>query len=336
MAPFSMMLLLTPLLLCGASAQSKAHTEPLWSSSVASPQPVVIDTDIGSDIDDSYAIGFALQSQYLDVKLVVTCTDDTTTRAKIVAKLLTIAGRDDIPVGIGLANENNTRHTLWDWASDFNLSNYKGGVYEDGVDQMAKVILSSETVVDVIAIGPATNFPTLLQKYPSIVKNARIRAMAGSIYRGYDNSSTPVNEYNVNMCPYCMQRLFRAGWDVAITPLDTCGVTTFPPQYYQPFIASSNSWSYGLCASQLFFCTVLQCQLNEATTPLYDTVATLLTLPNANDFVDFKELKLTITDNGYTVIDNENGVPVQVALYWNNNIAGLDQYRMYLISMLSQ
>ena len=80
----------------------------------------------------------------------------------------------------------------------------------------------------------------------------------------------------------------------------------------------------------------MQCQLNEATTPLYDTVATLLTLPNADDFVDFKELKLTVTDNGYTVIDNENGVLVQVALYWNNNIAGLDQYRTYLISILSQ
>lgn len=336
MAPCPRALLLPLILLC-VSAQSKSH-RPLWSSpaAAAGPQPVVIDTDIGSDIDDSYAIGFALQSQYLDVKLIVTCTDDTTTRAKIVAKMLTIAGRDDIPLGIGLANTNNTRHTLWDWASDFNLSDYRGGVYEDGVDQMAKVILSSETVVDVIAIGPATNFPTLLQKYPDVVKNARIRAMAGSIYRGYDNSSTPTNEYNVNMCPYCMQQLFRAGWDVAITPLDTCGVATFPPQYYQPFIASSNSWSYGLCASQLFFCTVVPCQLTEATTPLYDTVATLLTLPNANDFVDFKELNVTVTNNGYTVIDNENGVPIQVALYWNNNIAGLDQYRTYLISILSQ
>lgn len=252
----------------------------------AASHPVIIDTDIGSDIDDSFAIGLALQSsEYLDVKLIVTCTDDTTVRAKIVGKLLTIAGHDAIPIGIGYANDNKTRHILWNWAQDFNLSDYKGGVYEDGVDQMAKIILSSDTVVDIIAIGPMTNFPYLLQKYPDVVKKARIRAMAGSIYRGYDNSTTPAEEYNVMMCPECMQQLLKADWDVTITPLDTCGTTTLPPQFSQPFIASSNLWSFGLGGSLLYFCTVLPCQLTTATSPLYDTVATLLTLPNADEYL---------------------------------------------------
>lgn len=302
----------------------------------ASLQPVIIDTDIGSDIDDSFAIGLALQSsQYLDVKLIVTCTDDTTARAKIVAKLLTIAGRDTVPIGIGEANENKTAHTLWNWANDFNLSNYRGGVYEDGVDQMAKIIMASDTIVDIIAIGPMTNFPTLLQRYPTVVKNARIRAMAGSIYRGYDNSTTPAKEYNVFMCPYCMGEMLQAGWNVSITPLDTCGTTTLPPQYSQSFIASANSWSLGLSSSLLYFCTALSCQLNSATSPLYDTVATLLTLPNAKDFVDFKTLNLRVTSDGYTVIDNNKGTPTQVALYWKDDTVGLNQYREFLISALS-
>ena len=302
----------------------------------ASPQPVIIDTDIGSDIDDSFAIALALQSsEFLDVQLIVTCTDDTTARAKIAAKLLTIARRDSIPIGIGQANSNKTRHTLWDWAKDFNLSEYKGGVYEDGVDQMAKIILASDTTVDIIAIGPMTNFPILLQKYPGVVKNARIRAMAGSIYRGYDNSTTPAKEYNVMMCPYCMQELLQAGWNVSITPLDTCGTTTLPPRYSDPFIAASNSWSLALSSSLLYFCTVLQCNLNVATSPLYDTVATLLTLPNAGDFIDFKMLNLRITGDGYTVIDDNEGTPTQVALYWNKDLVGLDHYRMFLVSALS-
>ena len=303
---------------------------------LSSPRPVIIDTDIGSDIDDSFAIGLALQSsELLDVQLVVTCTDDTTTRAKIVAKLLTIAGRDSVPIGIGEANSNQTRHTLWGWAQDFNLSDYKGGVYEDGVDQMAKIILASETVVDIIAIGPMTNFPHLLDKYPDVVKKARIRAMAGSIYRGYDNSTTPVQEYNVMMCPYCMQRMLKAGWNVSITPLDTCGTATLPPQNSQPFVASSNSWSLGLSASLLYFCTALPCQLNQATTPLYDTVATLLTLPNAGDFINFKTLNIRVTEDGYTVIDDRAGTQTEVALYWKNDIVGLNQYRVFLVSTLS-
>ena len=48
------------------------------AAATSTQRPVIIDTDIGSDIDDSFAIGLALQSsEYLDVKLIVTCTDDT-------------------------------------------------------------------------------------------------------------------------------------------------------------------------------------------------------------------------------------------------------------------
>ena len=311
------------------------YQESQCFSPTAAPRPVIIDTDIGSDIDDSFAIGLALQSwQYLDVKLIVTCTDDTTARAKIVGKLLTIAGEDSIPIGIGYANDNKTAHMLWDWAKDFNLSDYKGGVYEDGVDQMAKIILSSETVVDIIAIGPMTNFPLLLQRYPEVVKKARIRAMAGSIYKGYNNSTTPVDEYNVKVCPSCMQQLLEAGWNVTITPLDTCGIATLPPQFSELFITSTNPWSFGLGASLLYFCTVVPCHLNIASSPLYDTVATLLTLPDADSFVDFKVLNLTVTSKGYTVID-QAGVPTQVALYWKDSTVGLDQYRMFLVDILS-
>ena len=300
-------------------------------------QPVIIDTDVGTQMDDSFAIAFALQSsQFMDVKLVVTCTDDTTARAKILAKQLTIAGRDSVPIGIGLANGNKTGHPLWDWAKDFNLSDYKGGVYEDGIDQMAKIIMNSDTIVTIMAIGPMTNFPILLQKYPKVVKKARIRAMAGSIYRGYDNASTPTNEYNVKICPRCMQDLLRAGWNITITPLDTCGVTYLTPKYSQPFIATSNPWSYALGTSLLYFCTNKTCQLNVSTRAVWDSVATLLNLPNANDFLVFQQLNLTVTDDGFTVMDNKDGVPTKVALYWKGGDVGLSAFRNYFISVLSK
>jgi inosine-uridine nucleoside N-ribohydrolase len=299
--------------------------------------PVIIDTDIGSYIDDSYAIAFALQSnEHLDVKLIVTCTDNTTARAKIAAKLLTIAGCDHIPLGIGIANDNITNHTLWEWAEDFSLSDYKGGVYENGVDQMAKIILSSDSVVDILAIGPMTNFPLLLQKYPDVVKKARIRAMAGSIYRGYDNSTTPTEEYNVKLCPHCLNTVLRAGWEVTLAPLDTGGVASLLPENLQHLIASSNTWSFGLDAHTLFWCTkgVILCHLNIATISLPDTVATLLTLPNFADFVDLETLNLVVTDEGYVKINNTNGVSTQVALYWKENLVGLNNFRRYMISTL--
>ena len=64
--------------------------------------PVILDTDIGDDIDDTWALIALLKSPELDLKLVVTDYGNTVYRAKIVARLLEIAGRTEVPVAIGL------------------------------------------------------------------------------------------------------------------------------------------------------------------------------------------------------------------------------------------
>lgn len=300
--------------------------------------PVIIDTDIGSDIDDSFAIVYAAQCSNLDIKLVITCTDDTIARAKITAKLLTIIGRDkDIPIGVGLRNDNRTHHTLFDWASDFDLNSYKGGVFEDGIGQMGKIITESPSIVNIIGIGPMTNFPELLKRYPDAAKNARIFAMAGSIHRGYNNASNPVPEYNVYMCPWCMQVLLSAGWQsITLTPLDTCGTVRLGAPLMAEILAGENTTALGLVSSLMYFCiftTQYDCTAKEVYPVLFDTNAVLLMLPEAKDFIDFQELRLSISDKGYTEIDNEHGVPVQVALNWQSK--GLEDFEQSLAKVLT-
>lgn len=50
--------------------------------------PVIVDTDIGTDYDDAWALGLLLASPEVDVRLVVTATDNTTARAQIVGRYL--------------------------------------------------------------------------------------------------------------------------------------------------------------------------------------------------------------------------------------------------------
>ncbi|MBC8270504.1 MAG: nucleoside hydrolase, partial [Gammaproteobacteria bacterium] len=50
--------------------------------------PVILDTDIGFDVDDVWALAFLLRCPELDIKLITTDTGDTHYSAKIVAKLL--------------------------------------------------------------------------------------------------------------------------------------------------------------------------------------------------------------------------------------------------------
>ena len=58
------------------------------------PIPVILDTDIGTDVDDVWALVFLLCCPELDLKLVTTSTGDTEYRARIAAKvLMSWAGR---------------------------------------------------------------------------------------------------------------------------------------------------------------------------------------------------------------------------------------------------
>ena len=52
---------------------------------------------------------------------------------------------------------------------------------------------------------------------------------------------------------------------------------------------------------------------------LFDTNAVLLMLPEAKDYIDFQELRLSVDDKGYMIIiDDEHGLPVPVALTFYN------------------
>ena len=66
--------------------------------------PVILDTDIGTDFDDSWALALLLkkQNQTIDLKMVLTASFDTYGRAQIVAKYLTSVKRGDIPIGVGI------------------------------------------------------------------------------------------------------------------------------------------------------------------------------------------------------------------------------------------
>lgn len=103
------------------------------------PRPVVIDTDLGSDIDDSWALAMALRSPELDVRLVIASTGDPLYRAALAADLLAAAGADHIPIGLGLPGHANPSEPLRPLADPRVLSAHPGGVH-DGVIALIDVI----------------------------------------------------------------------------------------------------------------------------------------------------------------------------------------------------
>src|SRR5579863_5134830 len=75
------------------------------------PEKIIIDTDIGDDVDDAFAVALALRSPELEILGITTTFGDTETRAKLVDRMLGEAGRTDIPVAAGVATEAKSNFT---------------------------------------------------------------------------------------------------------------------------------------------------------------------------------------------------------------------------------
>src|SRR5204862_5590284 len=67
----------------------------------ASPEKVIIDTDIGDDIDDAFAVALALRSPDLPILGITTTFGDTEPRANLLDRFLAEVGRPEIPVAAG-------------------------------------------------------------------------------------------------------------------------------------------------------------------------------------------------------------------------------------------
>ncbi|MFW9822688.1 MAG: nucleoside hydrolase, partial [Candidatus Thorarchaeota archaeon] len=174
--------------------------------------PVILDTDIGMEIDDTWALGFLLKCPEFDVKLITTSTDDTKIKATLVAKFLEIAGRTDIPIGIG-PSENNKKGDLYNWIKDYKLSEYSGTVHENGMEVLCSTIMDSPEPVTLIAIGPLTTVAGALKMNANITENARFVGMHGSIRFGYLGKPSPHREYNVVRDIKACRDVFHAPWE---------------------------------------------------------------------------------------------------------------------------
>src|SRR5579871_4091962 len=75
--------------------------DPASASSSANPLPLVLDTDIGTDIDDVYALILAAVSPECDLRAVTVVNCDVHLRARLARHILDLLGRRDVPVSMG-------------------------------------------------------------------------------------------------------------------------------------------------------------------------------------------------------------------------------------------
>jgi len=293
--------------------------------------PVIFDTDICDDIDDTWALSLLLQSPEFDVKLITTAVGNTRSKARTVAKFLETVGRTDIPIGIGI-QQHQRSHRQDAWAADYKLSSYPGKVYDDGVQALINTVMKSRKPITLIATGPLPNIAAALEQEPKIATKARFVGMHGSVHRGYGGKPSPDPEYNVRASVKAAQKVFTAPWDITITPLDTCGVVQLEGRKYQKVLKRDSILTRALMQNyRAWYKQGLlndkkdldeaelekraDQKLNSSSTTLFDTVAVYLAM--STELTQIEKLGIRVTDDGFTRID-KNAKVINCATEWKN------------------
>ncbi len=290
--------------------------------------PVILDTDIGNDIDDTWALAMMLKCPELDVKLVVSDTHDTVYRAKLVARLLEVAGRTDIPVGVGISQKTDGGPQAA-WVEGYDLHSYPGKVFDDGVQAIIDTIMHSTEVVTLLCIGPVPNIAAALKREPRIAARARFVGMHGSIRRGYGDGQPPAAEYNVVLDAASCRQAFEAPWrERVITPLDTCDRVKLDGARYQRVLASADPLTKAIFENYRAWAVHYKgVDPSSYSTILFDTVAVHLVF--STQFLTMERMGVKVTDAGMTIPDPA-GPQLEVAIDWTD----LSGFHDYLVERL--
>lgn len=187
------------------------------------PRRIIFDTDIGTDIDDAYALALILCSPELDLIGVTIANNDTAARGRLALKMLHLAGRDDVPVAIGRATDTGGSVNQGPWAQDYDAT---GPIAQTAAEFIVEQVNAAPGEITIVPVGPFTNIMDALALDPDLgSKVESLMIMGGCV--GWPEGATPEikPEYNIKTDVPAAQAMLSCGARMTMVPLDaTCRV----------------------------------------------------------------------------------------------------------------
>ena len=179
----------------------------------------LLDTDIGTDVDDALALALALRHPEIELAAVTTVSGNTRRRARIAAKLIALNSGPQIEVAAGRSETlGGQGRTFWGGHEGRGLLAEGEDIPispRDGVDVIVDTLLAEE--MEVVTIGPLTNLAAALEREPRIAgRIPRLTVMGGFFQRCELEGKLvpPSADYNLNADP-------QAALAVLSTPIPT-------------------------------------------------------------------------------------------------------------------
>lgn len=290
----------------------------IWAQSTAhAPEKIIIDTDIGDDVDDAFALALAVRSPELQIVGVMTTFGDTEARAKIVDRFLGEVGQAEIPVLAGKATATKNPMSQRRYGESGHFVKASHG---DAVEFLLEQIRKCPGEITLIAIGPLMNVGAAIDKDAATFRKLkRVVLMGGSIRRGYGDLGytapvAPMPEWNILNDVASAQKLFAAGVSLFVMPLDST-------QLKMDEVKRAFLFSQGTAVSNQL--TVLYHLWGQETPTLFDPMTIAFVL--RPELCPVRAMRIRVDEKGFTR-EEPGAANAQVCLDSN----GEDFFRFYL------
>jgi inosine-uridine nucleoside N-ribohydrolase len=164
---------------------------------------ILIDTDIGGDVDDALAVALAIHSPELDIKGISLVYEANEWRKGVLDNMLKVYNRTDISV---VAGAEKPLIGLWNGKKPPNPAENKAA-------EFIIRLCDEDPGLVIAAIGPLTNIAASICAAPRIAKGRKICLMGGAF-----NVLRP--EWNILCDPEAADIVINSGADIYMVPLD--------------------------------------------------------------------------------------------------------------------
>lgn len=200
-----------------------------------SARSILLDTDIGTDVDDCLALALILASPELRLVGVTTVYGDTLLRARMVRKLLALRGTADVPIAAGAGKPLLGRPPVyWEGHEGQGLLEPADAMWHPGaehaVDLIIRAVLARPGEITLLAIGPLTNVALALLKEPRLAEALGGLTLMGGVVGGANALQLPWTEHNFRSDPEAAHVVLAAGVPLRIVPLDVTSRVHIRPE----------------------------------------------------------------------------------------------------------